>query len=145
MDNVIEGNKLIAAFMGWKVAGVSRNGLFGKKEEFYSFTGKRTFWLPMPFIAAFKYHEDWEWLMPVVTKIENLSDQAFFSIGKSHIELGYGDNWQPNGHWLKYDYNYFLGVDGDKLEKAWLACVDAINFYNKQKRTDNVSNERRNN
>jgi hypothetical protein len=67
--NVIEGNKLIATFDGWKFELIEKQGLVlvsgscyfkDTWEEVNKFCGEKL-----------KYHTSWDWLMPVVEKIEH--------------------------------------------------------------------------
>ena len=70
---VLEGNKLIAEFMGWKSGGFARRSIFpfGKKTEYFK-RGKNEI---MPFITTFEYHLSWDWLMPVIVKIINQDEK----------------------------------------------------------------------
>lgn len=52
---VTEGNKLIAEFMGYK------------DEKYYYTNGKESLG-----IDAMNYHTSWDWIMPVVEKIESM-------------------------------------------------------------------------
>ena len=88
----MENNKLIAEFMGIK----STNGLVfqdANTKEFH----------------AIKYHTSWDWLMPVVQKIEDyLSD----NVGK----VGYFDD----------------GLISNDIEVRHKAVVDFIKQYNNE-------------
>ena len=89
----MENNKLIAEFMGIK----STNGLVfqdANTKEFH----------------AIKYHTSWDWLMPVVQKIEDyLSD----NVGK----VGYFDD----------------GLISNDIEVRYQAVVEFIKQYNDER------------
>lgn len=69
-----EGNKLIAEFMGGKI-----------KNKLVTFNGG---WddSDLSFISGLKYHTSWDWLMPVVEKIEKSKTPTWVKIyGDDHI------------------------------------------------------------
>src|SRR6185437_13454507 len=59
-NKIIEGNKLIAEFMGIKDN--------PNKKGYYYHPLKKDWGT----IKGFKYHSSWDWLMPVVEKIRNI-------------------------------------------------------------------------
>lgn len=63
-DKILESNKLIAEFMG------TYNGCdhYGSDKIFVNDTPVK---VEPTKIKSFKYHSSWDWLMPVVEKIEN--------------------------------------------------------------------------
>jgi len=86
----MEDNKLIAEFMGLETS----NGLVfqdANTKEFHSI----------------KYHKDWNWLMPVVDKIENYLSK---NVGK----VGYFDEC----------------LNSNDLDIRYQAVVEFINEYN---------------
>jgi hypothetical protein len=147
-EQIIEGNKLIAEFMGTKR---------GAKyiDPACSVVGEAEFLCDE---KDLEYHLSWDWLMPVVEKIETLGSQTFkdvgvilysrFEIKHNHIKL----------HWSK-DHNYQLTIEAiqkwrtdsctkiskeyvrieiekscSKLEALWLTCVGFIKWYNANER-----------
>ena len=86
MNNIIENNKLIAEFMGYKY--FPFNSKLKKKR--FKWLGWRKDKLSLPKGCTIgkigeryyldrrhkdlKFHEDWDWLMPVVEKINKLED-----------------------------------------------------------------------
>lgn len=103
MKTIEEGNKLIAEFMGITPI-VENNGVVYKDPN----TGH---------IMLIRYHTSWDWLMPVVEKIES---------------LGYGVTIYRKGCHIN-DIGLF-GVNGfnhkSKIEQTWLAVVEFIKWYN---------------
>lgn len=135
-QEILEGNKLIAEFM---------TGKSKKSKVFFDLNCCAN---------DLKYHSSWEWLMPVVEKIEMMGSNKFndintvlysrFEIKHNHIKL----------YWSKdHKYQLFIEViqkgndsssfglskkyiridvtkETTKLEAVWLACVEFIKFYN---------------
>ena len=69
-------NEIIAAFMGFDVYDYE---LFGNMTRVYSPKTNDSVLraLTMHNINQLKYHQSWDWLMPVVEKIEKLYHEAF--------------------------------------------------------------------
>ena len=57
-----------------------------------------------------KYHTSWDWLMPVVEKINNL-------LSKNRVEFGYMDEC----------------LQSDDIETRYIAVVEFIKWYNENK------------
>ena len=105
MKTIEEYNKLIAEFMG----------RCGK-------VNKHLYWVNIPSVKwvtveQMQYHSSWDWLMPVVEKIEktNLGDVIIH--GKNLVEISYNKQTQ-------------LYFESSLLENTWLACVEFIEWYN---------------
>ena len=115
-EEIIEGNKKIAEFMGWKKV-TSYNGEVwdmsnvDKSQEslFGELVDKNNG----------KYHSSWDWIMPVVEKIE--SKGYFCMINK----------------WT----SVYTGTDGERIEvttvqgntkilNTWKAVLEFITWYN---------------
>ena len=102
MDNIIENNKLIADFMGVDYSGnldyMLRIGLF------------------IPFTEnCLNYHNSWDWLMPVVEKINELDGHLLITL------------------WDKYNIDRFNLTDTlDKCikDEVYDLCVMYIKWYN---------------
>ena len=127
---IIEGNKIIAEFMG--------------KTRRYETTIEI-------FYDNLKYHSSWDWLMPVVEKIEgidadkNMIDGTgrnfHFDIGKRFTRVIYDWNSYSISHeqlnmetfgkfkesFQEYRHSFF---DNNKLHSTWRAVVDFINWHN---------------
>lgn len=118
-------NELIAQFMG--------KGFKGDKD---SFPETHAAWL-----AYLEYDASWDWLMPVVEKIENIRhigiDAVYFQIKGHQAQI-----------WTYFDVKEFLRMTGDdkndgnkfkvghsaktKIEATYHACLDFIKWYNQQ-------------
>lgn len=99
--NTTENNKLIAEFMSVDLHEYVMNG--GKTLE---------------------YHSSWDWLMPVVEKIE--SNGFDVRIRKDDCVIYYCSDKSD-------DVVLYLESKSGKMESAYLAVVEFIKWYNKNK------------
>jgi hypothetical protein len=99
-------NELIAEFMGFPLT---------KKSRTFSGTGHD---IEIPFMR-WKYHESWDWLMPVVEKIEHEGYEV--DIYKNCCEI-------PTGDMIRT-------VEASKIEATHKAVVEFIKWYNATKET----------
>lgn len=118
-DEIRKQSEMIAIFMG---------GEFREKLG-YSFTESGWFNTPAndnTHIAQshqFRYHNDWNWLMPVVEKIDSLSTTTWIvfkinTFGVSMKNIGNNNNFLCS-------FN-----DGSKIENVFNAVIWFINYYN---------------
>ncbi len=121
-----KGNKLIAEFMGWEFH--SKNGFeyyVNNKDRKIPCWGEYSSKIP---IEDFDYHLSWDWLMPVVDKIEATFNSIYTDIRKGlPIKKG--------------KYYTYIEVDGEnythayygktKLEATYKAVIEFIKWYNK--------------
>ena len=99
---IIEGNKLIAEFMGKTIYPVRGTKEFKK-------------WKGTPCDYEYfevKYHSSWDWLMPVCKKIN-----------ESVIGITLDGSFAPVYRMLK-------GLTEINIEATWLAVVEFIKWYN---------------
>ena len=113
MTNIIENNKLIAEFLRIKIhpCETIENFKFLPIEERGLYNGY--------FIDELKYHEDYNWLMEVVEKIESLGYRI--EIVK-HICRIYLSNKET----------IIISENTPKIEAVYIACVEFIKWYNNQ-------------
>jgi hypothetical protein len=75
----IENNKLIAEFMGCKLIGTEKDNIYyipqhsERRLLYKGLVNESIDFKP----SQMKYHESWEWLIPVVEKIESLNVVCF--------------------------------------------------------------------
>ena len=120
MIDVINGNKLIAKFMG------------GEFKEDLPYTWTDSGWVKTPAndnktIAQdydFKYHNSWEWIMPVVEKIELLTGN--FRIVNNIAII---DGNDEDGAIKDFDEKI---IGEDKFEATYKMVVKFIEWYNKK-------------
>ena len=149
-----EENKLIAEFMGWKVDKSISSAHFKKTGGYHLTNGTRT-------MASdqLQYHTSWDWLMPVVEKIEELGSytvmgtkcyhsieftrsnaRLFFSPNQDfqlHLELRVGkidrDTWRHpmyKAHIIKQ----FAFKENKRIGGLYAIVVEFIKWYNEQKK-----------
>lgn len=145
-QEIIEGNKLIAEFMGLKLIDIS-----SKMEELY----KKPIWVSKNFdesdvpdeipykddwqwdkfypqVEKLSYHSSWDWLMPVVEKIESLGFWVKI-MGHTSFDNKY-KSCDIKKQKSKSDGDYLYNYEGDwmesKIESVWLAVVEFIKWYN---------------
>lgn len=124
--DVIEGNKLIEIFKGIRelmpdgqTFGIKR----GSPKQYEN-------WYDCISVHELKYHSSWDWLMPVVEKIEYLKDNE----GCIAYSVNTGKDWciiETNS--FKPKVITAQSVPNDKRKSTWLAVIDFIKFYNKNK------------
>lgn len=145
--NTIEGNKLIWVFMGRKWQPAERVGQNGMKlyepthETFEQCQiacneinrnksgspRKLEYATPVPVMNSInrdlKYHSSWDWLMPVVQKIESFEFTVIIFSGCCDIEA-------------KSDNQNFETIQNGggqpKINSTWQSCIAFIRWYNKQ-------------
>ena len=125
-DKFILGNAKIAKFMGGVVVGSFTNNLGTLEKpnvvhdhDLYDMGKNRTqnecYWAH----TTMKYHKDWNWLMPVLSKIGATCPVLI------KTELN-------DGNYFIYDMFRF-DLFHTTIETAWLAAINYIDWYNKQK------------
>ena len=124
MENIIENNKLIAEFLNWEFDDLSETfeTPFLKLVEPQAF-GDEQFSCKLQDFEL-EFHSDWNWLMQVVEKIENLSKEGetyMFSITKFSARVTY-----------KGSRIVDLPIDNTKIEAVYNACIEFIKWYNEQ-------------
>ncbi len=87
-----------------------------------------------------QFYYDYNWLMPVVEKIENQTS-AVFQMFKCSIVCIYDyREWYINKDRLdliaEYNYNKYKYVPFEKLETIWIAVLEFIKWHNLQPKED---------
>lgn len=111
-EEILKGNKLIAEFMGNKFTHCSS-------------------------IKCVKYHSSWDWLMPVVEKIETFPFITTIITSGCRISM-----WEESVpyEWINVDFEDIYSFGGKyyvrtKIEATWLTVVEFIKWYNKNKKS----------
>ena len=73
---IVEGNKVIAKLMGWE----ETTHLNGAPRSFIPYIGDVD-------ITNLNYHDSWDWIMPVATKINGLGKEYSLAIFKNYVSL----------------------------------------------------------
>lgn len=122
-ETIVNGNRLIAEFMGAVVNPKWQD------ETTYTYTiapseSSSYHWTP----DTMRYHESWEWLMPVVEKIESLEKVDYTILYAEHKNIY---QFEIN---LKYDTDStFNVITENKIESIYTCVVEFIEWYNKNK------------
>lgn len=130
-QEIVKGNKLIAEFIGLEKNDfgywINKDYLFNSQLKLLDF--------------ELKFHSSWDWLMPVVEKIENT--KPFYSVS-NNAGFWYNDETDTvDRNKLQYlciisdksyriiinSANYFPERD-NKLVATWFAVVEFIKWYN---------------
>jgi hypothetical protein len=124
---IIEGNKLIAEFMGYEktiYSDVFRGELYAldvSKGEIYA-------------ISQMQYHTSWDWIMPVVEKIESIEDCE-----KNNFQFSIlSDNeCEIFGKYIDYQHPRFSYLncvkENSKIKSVYKTAIDFIKWYNENK------------
>lgn len=103
-EEIIASNTIIADFMNWKH---HEDSNYDKHE-----------------MSNLKYHTSWDWIMPVVEKIENIGHSSIIEQlyhGEHRVYfIDKTDNTEKTPGARSYD----------KIEAVWLAVIAFINWYN---------------
>ena len=108
---LIEGNKLIAEFMGFGDAGTNNMLyaiiIYGKVVGYYH-------------PETMLFHKSWNWLMPVVEKIEQTKSASITIHAKNlvHISFNCGTD---------------VFYSGSLIQNIWEAVIKFIKWYNENK------------
>lgn len=113
MDRIEAKNKLIAEFMGYKVdkKGFHKSGSYVDGDGAKHYTGLT--------IKTVKYHESWDWLMPVCYKLKTLETPESV------------DNDQNNNAMMSAWEAVAYSVACINLQLVYPAVVANIQLYNK--------------
>jgi uncharacterized protein with NRDE domain len=107
---VIEGNKLIAEFMGFNLHHGNLHKTTHYELQKTSNMGEST-WSDLFAISEMQFHSSWDWLMPVVARCYE------------HGDLGREERTAIE--------ESLMGIVD--IESTWMACVEFINWYNNKK------------
>ena len=121
-----EDNKLIAEFMGFTK---DSENLYLIDDYSLRSDGEHQ----ATYVNEMKFHSSWEWLMPVVEKIEETEvngDYASMIIkqGSCEIEMFEYRKEQKDGEKLRVFF-----FQGSKIEATYKAVVEFIKWYNENK------------
>ena len=136
-EEIKQGNELIAKFMGYQIDDTKQ---FFPYTHFYKMTTDKYTYDQLDinsvrsytegFVFGYeysiekRYDNSWDWIMPVVEKIESLNDfNNSVVIGKYWVVITVPVNKSPNKYFENKRYN-------DKLYNTWKACIEFIKWYN---------------
>ena len=121
MENIIENNKLIAEFMGLKPKMESPDVYVFNDMPYFSVRENNPEDVMNAIVKYSKYDSDWNWLMPVVEKIESLGNDIL--ITSNYIQITYD----------KGEKFITIELEGNiKIFAVYNACIEFIKWYNEQ-------------
>ena len=116
-QTIIEDSRLIAEYIGGRQEEHGDYEMYGIIESIDDGPDEKHFFLPSEML----FLSSWDWLMPVVEKIENVLNGEV-SVIISEASCG-----------INYCAIYSVSVESNtKIEAIWLACVNFIAWYNLQ-------------
>jgi hypothetical protein len=141
-EEILRDNKIIAEFMGLKQSKWPGGELLWVQKSFienfhdvedYLVESKFDWENSLPQCKELLYHISWDWLMPVVEKIEEIYDYYHghidvhivsnsCTIKSTNFESDYSDS-EPPHHFNTYTL-------GSKLKSTYIAVVEFIKWYN---------------
>lgn len=131
--NKVTGNKLVAEFMGW---GIWKSMFDGEgcnidtKIIPEAYTDHSSFHKTKNLL----FHSSWDWLMPVVDKIEHLGETdkslGYIDINSHHCKIVSLIKNQPNIIVGSYSKSPEKIKTATKIRAVWLAVVTFIQWYN---------------
>lgn len=120
-EEITNGNFLIAIFLGWEHQ-PSNNHNFPDDTWYDGHLGhcvKR----------GLIFHESWDWLFPVITKINGLGKEYSFAIFKTYVSL----TVERGGKFYKdfsYAYSEYITSEQSALEAAFRLVIRYIIWHN---------------
>lgn len=120
-------NKLIAEFMEYPYR-YSDTGIISGTERWE--VGIGHWWCT---VDELLFDSSWDWLMPVVDKIEN-------ETGWELIMYSNDCHWNKFGDFINDTEIHYVG---DRKESVYKAVVEFINWYNQNKKQASYGNEQR--
>lgn len=140
-DEILQANATIAKFMGYKL--VKQNKTIAELPNWDKDYWEGPYDSEVPdvddctrvlcYTGDERYHFDWNWLMPVMDKIETIivdERKLFFSIGRTYCSV-----WRsgiPTDNFDEYDGTVELASArgcNSKIEAAFKAICKFIDFY----------------
>ena len=126
-EEVLEGNQLIADFMGVTLEGSERNGFF--------YVG-----VPEPFTRHLGYHASWDWMMPVAEKINAMGKAFSLAVFKNYVSL----TIEKGGKFYKdFSYSHAEYITAEQTGKIAMfkLLVSFVKWQNEQERNNNLKTE----
>jgi hypothetical protein len=117
-----ESNKLIAEFMGWEK--VSKNYRTPFTQSYLTVMngiGETTIFGP----TELRFHKSWDWLMPVVEKIEQLQNELHV------VEL---ETLFSSQYFASLPTSYVEGCGNTRKEALYNLVINYIKWYNNEQK-----------
>ena len=131
-QEIIEGNRLIAGFMGYSlITPEMRNN----PEKWYIKGKPSCYWENHSLKSSKKvlcsefdlqYHSNWSWLMPVVERIEE--GDFWVNIKKNHVTVAWDNKNTLDSKMIHSEFG-----DYSKIERVYMCVISFIKWYNNKK------------
>lgn len=136
MNDVIEDNKLIAEFMGWP-----RGAKIYEQDNCFEMPKNLTVdsrhpGATMCMDIALQFNTSWDWLMPVIDKIEDIEQmgcQAYITFHPFCVEAYCPGNLQRGLSEFSYQLAGKKFSGSAKIEAVYEAVVEFVKWYNNTK------------
>jgi hypothetical protein len=138
--NTLENNKIIAQFMGLAPRLVSPDVYEYSDSPFISIRKDNPEKVMDGIVKYAKYNTDWNWLMPVVEKIQLIPSYDRDKFGTIVKIEGRNCSIKSGNYGLKdrdYSKNIYFNAnyDGDtKIQAVYNACLAYINWHNQNRK-----------
>lgn len=141
-EEILEGNRILAEFMGHNSdLGAAIRFMYSSSEPFPLSGNDANFdsvenevqmeveeFGSTLVINTLSFHNSWDWLMPVVEKIESIEDKNGYNIFWVKIDGVCCEIQQADS------LDIIVEVDCEsKIEAVFMACVEFIKWYNQKK------------
>ena len=135
---IIEGNKLIAEFMGSSFKTYKKGHIRKDSVTVCYFDDGMSPFSGGVSIENLKYHASWDWLMPVVEKIANIPTLYEHGLFKYMVDVELNpitgikieDMYKRNFDFEEEEGFVFEEYKFSFIENIWLACIEFIKWYN---------------
>lgn len=129
-EEIIKGNNLIAEFMEYEIAGTDGDT---SAVLAYYFPDNHPTHAGMVSADSLLFNSSWDWLMPVVEKIEKDRNCIIIDGTSCHIDSNDGQYSETNCCTMNNRFETDKDTES-KIESTWMAVVEFINWYNKNKK-----------
>lgn len=137
MDAKIEeGNKMIAEFMGAEMPASSKDADGNIRSCSLVYKGVRVDYIGNSGYGEFKFHSSWDWLMPVVEKIQSIDITPAPNYSGYRIEIVVQGYVKITGFPMTGIFTN-VSVEGSLIKAVWLAVIKFIQWYNNKTQITN--------
>ncbi len=135
---IIEGNKLIAGFLQLQYHKVNQRKWISQSFDDYGSTALNGYWMEKGEYyfynseqcseSQLKFHSSWDWLMPVLDKIQ--AQVYGVNIVNNYCQIIVLNKNNT------YKYAKTVTESKSKIENAWQSAVEFITWHNKQNQSN---------
>ena len=130
-EEILDGNILIHKFMGWNIEDVYNSVINGKIHILRSENKRAYTTINELSFTRHCYHSSWDWLMPVVEKIEKI---IWNKIDLTEEVIINGLSCR-----MPIKDDAFISIKNTKIEATYDCVVEFIKWHNNQKLTNETN------